>query len=80
MCNRQYGTASLTIHQKTCIKKHAWGLDKLPPKKRVPLPDPPELIQPKNGDAEEVFDTFNAQASEIYTKHAKLCAYCIDQE
>jgi chemotaxis protein histidine kinase CheA len=76
----QFGTASLGIHQRTCLKKHQWGLDKLPPRKRVPLPEPPALAAPLSGDAEETFDAFNTDALAIYSEHAKACAYCINQE
>ena len=27
ICCAEFGTTSLAIHQKTCLKKHAWGLE-----------------------------------------------------
>ena len=29
MCGFEYGTSSLSVHQKTCAKRHAWGVQQL---------------------------------------------------
>jgi hypothetical protein len=31
MCGFEYGTSSLAMHQKTCAKKHAWGVEQYGP-------------------------------------------------
>ena len=73
-CRRQFGTASLHIHQRTCFRMHETHVGKLPPRKQIPLPEPPTMPMPKSGDAEEVFNAFNDQALEIYKEHSKVAA------
>ena len=42
ICGREFGTASLEIHLKTCKKKWEYEQDKKPPNERRPCPQPPE--------------------------------------
>ena len=42
ICGREYGTKSLEIHIKTCIKKWEIEEGKKPRKERRPLPQPPK--------------------------------------
>ena len=42
ICGREFGTASLEIHLKTCKKKWEWEQDQKPPHERRPCPEPPE--------------------------------------
>ena len=42
ICGREYGTASLEIHLKTCKKKFEQEQEKKPPSMRKPLPEPPK--------------------------------------
>lgn len=73
ICGREYGTASLEIHLKTCKKK--WEIEESfkPPGQRRPVPEPPRnfdmMIQgTKNGEYdwesynEEAFKDFNDKA------------------
>ena len=41
VCGRDYGTKSLGIHLKTCVKKWENEENKKPRKQRRPLPQPP---------------------------------------
>jgi hypothetical protein len=41
ICGREYGTASLPIHLKTCIKKFEMEEALKPPNLRRPVPRPP---------------------------------------
>lgn len=42
ICGREYGTKSLEIHIKTCIKKWEIEESKKPKRERRPLPQPPK--------------------------------------
>ena len=42
ICGREYGTASLEIHIKTCKKKWDIEQEKKPPNQRRPCPEPPQ--------------------------------------
>lgn len=35
MCGYEYGTSSLAMHQKTCAKKHQWGVEQYAPDPEV---------------------------------------------
>jgi len=48
ICGREYGTTSLQIHLKTCMKKWEIEEGKKPKKERRPMPQPPkQLVQVK---------------------------------
>ena len=44
ICGREYGTASLQIHIKTCMKKWEIEESKKPKNQRRPLPQPPKEL------------------------------------
>lgn len=44
ICGREYGTASLQIHLKTCMKKWENEESKKPYKDRRPMPQPPKQL------------------------------------
>lgn len=44
ICGREYGTTSLQIHIKTCMKKWEVEENKKPKKERRPLPQPPKQL------------------------------------
>jgi len=44
ICGREYGTSSLQIHIKSCIKKWETEEAKKPPKERKPVPQPPKQL------------------------------------
>ncbi|KAK3256524.1 hypothetical protein CYMTET_34344, partial [Cymbomonas tetramitiformis] len=81
ICGRQFGTSSLQIHQKTCVKKHAWGLETLPKKKkRVQLPSAPVQPLPTPSTPPEGFEAYNEAAMSVYMAHAEVCAWCSQQD
>jgi len=44
ICGREYGTASLQIHLKSCMKKWNIEEEKKPRKDRRPMPQPPKQL------------------------------------
>ena len=53
ICGREYGTKSLEIHIKTCMKKWEIEESKKPRKDRRPMPQPPKefnQMMAKGGD------------------------------
>ena len=42
ICGREYGTTSLGIHVKTCIKKFEMEQNKKPKRERKPMPKAPK--------------------------------------
>jgi zinc-finger of a C2HC-type len=79
ICGRQFGTASLEIHIKSCQQK--WEAEQLqkPLNKRKPLPKPPSDIKEmvitakKNSNA---IDAFNSMAFDTYNKALEQCPNC----
>ena len=45
ICGRQFGSASIGIHQPQCLKKWQTQNDKLPKAQRRPMPTPPEIVR-----------------------------------
>lgn len=90
VCCAEFGTASLAIHIKTCLKKHAWGLeaniahaDGVTKKqaaqnlKKCSVPgDGPDLPLPTAKTPAEEFDAYNAEALRIFFEHAATCMWC----
>lgn len=90
ICCAEFGTNSLTIHHKTCLKKHAWGLDAnianaegVTKKqaennlKKCSVPgDGPTLPVPNSKTPAEEFDAYNKEALQIFVDHAKRCMWC----
>jgi len=89
ICCSEFGTKSLQIHYKTCIKKHTWGLDLVEheegiPKKKSAL-NRKKCIEPGSGPALDIptskstniqFDDFNANSLKMFTEHAENCLWC----
>jgi len=42
ICGREYGTASIDIHLKSCSKKWEMEENKKPARERRPVPEPPK--------------------------------------
>jgi len=90
ICCAEFGTNSLTIHHKTCLKKHAWGLDanianaegvtkkqaEINLKKCSVPGDGPTLPVPNIKTPAEEFDAYNKEALQIFVEHAKMCLWC----
>ncbi|CDW81196.1 UNKNOWN [Stylonychia lemnae] len=80
ICGREYGTASLQIHLKTCIKK--WEIEESfkPPHQRRPVPEPPKnfdlMIQgARNGSYD--FECYNEEAFKDFNEKALVpCHNC----
>ncbi|CAK5029921.1 unnamed protein product [Meloidogyne enterolobii] len=47
ICGRQFGSASIGIHQPQCLKKWHIQNEKLPKSQRRPEPKPPEIVRDK---------------------------------
>ena len=70
ICGREFGTASLEIHLKTCKKKWEWEQQQKPKHERKPCPQPPknfdDIIAGKGGAQasynEEALDSYNNKA------------------
>lgn len=64
ICGREYGTKSLEIHIKTCIKKWEIEENKKPKRERRPLPQPPKelgsLLGQNNMDRDEI-EAYNSK-------------------
>ena len=89
LCCAEFGSNSLLIHQKTCIKKHTWGLDLVEheegiPKKQSAL-NRQKCTEPGSGPAMTVptsksngfqFDAYNAEALRIFYEHSEKCLWC----
>ena len=83
ICGREYGTASLEIHLKTCKKKFENEQSKLPPNQRKPVPEPPKLLAevPIGGSGSGAhankMDAYNDAAFDTYnTKALEPCPNC----
>jgi hypothetical protein len=80
ICGREFGTASLEIHLKTCKKKWDIEQEKKPKAERKPCPTAPEefneaIAGAKAGNYD--FDKFNANAFDSYnTKALEPCLNC----
>lgn len=90
VCCAEFGTNSLSIHHKTCLKKHAWGLDAnivnaegvtkkqadLNLKKCAVPGDGPTLPIPNLKTPADEFEAYNKEALQIFFEHAKICLWC----
>ena len=80
ICGREYGTKSLGIHLKSCIKKWDIEQQKLPKKERRPLPKPPkglaDLLDKKTVTDLDL-QQYNNDAFDDYNEKALIkCEYC----
>ena len=80
ICGREYGTASLEIHIKTCKKKWEIEQEKKPANQRRPCPEAPQnfdntLAQAKTGKVD--FEGYNEAAFDNYNNKAlEPCSGC----
>jgi len=75
ICGREFGTASLAIHQKTCAKLWEERESKKPKSKRRPVPQAPSEI-PVSGSATDI-DFHNQRAFAYFeSKVMKPCPNC----
>ncbi|KAJ4460087.1 putative A C2HC-type zinc-finger protein [Paratrimastix pyriformis] len=71
ICGREYGSASLPIHQKQCMERWQSDQAKLPPEQRRPLPRPPTEAGLSLGTMnQDERDQFNEAAFKGYTSQA----------
>ncbi|XP_067001973.2 uncharacterized protein [Anabrus simplex] len=74
LCGRQFGTASINIHEKQCLKKWRMENEKLPPNKRMPEPEKPDIVYTDTGEI-DYEGTFEA----IWQSHLDQlvpCSHC----
>lgn len=89
VCCAEFGTNSLQIHQKTCLKKHKWGLDIVEhedgvSKKKAALnrkkcTEPgagPSLPLPTVKSPAKMYEDYNTEALRIFYEHAEHCLWC----
>lgn len=82
ICGREYGTKSIDIHVKQCIKKWEDAESQKPPRERRPVPQPPsgfdELkIGGSGGVNQAALDSYNDAAFDAYnTKALVPCQGC----
>jgi len=84
ICGREYGTSSLQIHIKTCIKKWENEEAKKPPKERKPVPQPPKqldaVMDKLNNDGKvdwAALESYNTKANDEYNEKAlDKCEFC----
>ncbi|TNV78149.1 hypothetical protein FGO68_gene14097 [Halteria grandinella] len=80
ICGREYGTASLQIHLKTCIKKFEMEESYKPAHLRRPVPRPPQTfedMQLKGSKGGFDVDQFNQEAFKKFNDEALVpCEHC----
>lgn len=89
ICCAEFGTNSLQIHQKTCLKKHMWGLDIVEhedgvSKKKAAL-NRKKCTEPGTGPTMPIptvksdaalYEDYNTEALRIFYEHADHCLWC----
>ena len=65
LCGRKYGTASLSIHLKTCKEKFIREQAKISSKYRKAIPE--DLPLPISPLRQKAIDAYNEQALQIYS-------------
>lgn len=92
VCCAEFGTNSLPIHLKTCLKKHDWGLNNIANdetiskkaaarnRKKCCVPgDPPSTALPSVKSPLDAFEEYNREAQQIFFDHAAHCLWCRTQ-
>ncbi|CAG9312144.1 unnamed protein product [Blepharisma stoltei] len=75
ICGREFGTASLEIHQKSCAKKWEEKEALKPPKMRKPVPTAPQAALGRTTQAN--IDKYNESASKAFESQAMArCPNC----
>eukprot|EP00741_Cyanophora_paradoxa_P015277 tig00000194_g14746.t1 len=65
ICGRQFGTASLAIHETQCAEKFLKAQSLLPRNERRPLPRKPQAAAPIGGQGAAI-DQYNEEAFSAY--------------
>ena len=68
-CGREFGTSSLKIHWKSCVRKREIEMKRRPPKLRKPCAQPPDESKfpfPCTGSSDGTFREYNREALRIY--------------
>ena len=92
MCGYLFGTSSLAVHQKTCAKKHRWGVEQYAPTPETPRgevkecearvaqctppPSGPRRPVPKTRGRAAEFAAYNEEAAELFRAHLGECLLC----
>lgn len=83
ICGREYGSASLPIHQKKCLEKRAIEQSRLPKHLRTPAPKPPMQTQSTSGgsvgnNSQQIdqVDAMNAAAYDAWKASLSPCPHC----
>ena len=90
LCCAEFGTSSLKIHEKSCRKKHAWGLQNVLDDETVssaqakknrakcaePSPTGPAQAVPASGADSEEVAAYNDEALRMFKEHAAVCLWC----
>lgn len=81
ICGKEYGTASIDIHIKSCTKR--WETDEAqkPVRERRPVPKPPQnydMIKAKGSSLKQKdMDAFNEEAFKQYSEESRVpCPFC----
>lgn len=79
ICHREYGTASIGIHEKSCLKKWREQNDQLPPSERLPEPSKPQSFSPERSSPNELagsLDKLEAYNTEALKSSTLPCSKC----
>lgn len=79
ICGREFGTASLAIHEPQCIEKFHARQESVPKSQRQPLPTKPEAFketQQAQGFNQQKRDVYNEQAREGVLAARAECEFC----
>ena len=72
ICHREFGTASIGIHEKNCLKKWTESNNKLPPSERLPEPvKPPGFPSPASGTSLSSLKSSNTGGGFVDTRTIK---------
>jgi len=70
ICGREFGTASLEIHIKTCKKKWEYEQQNKPKHERKPVPEPPENFDDIIAGKASAQQAYNEEAMDSYNNKA----------
>ena len=76
ICGREFGTASISIHEPQCLKKWKIENNNLPKHMRRPLPSKPDLLPSLSGNIEEDRERMNLLAYESAQQQLLPCPNC----
>lgn len=80
LCGREFGSASISIHEPQCIEKYQLAQSKLEKSKRKPVPArPSNWDQICSGDVsaiKEAKEQYNMEAEESFNNERATCEHC----